>query len=155
MVMAAGEAFSPAAMTTDAWPVLPKPQTLQRQRSNRTRFFTHGYDRIAPDTHQDQANGDQAAGRPGGPCCPRRTLVPLRVQWIHHRPVAAEGSAPIPGWLTLQAIRWCCQPVTAIRHPIQTKWLLLQSPVPGLPAAVVTHAKQRVTSKGWRSFSMW
>jgi hypothetical protein len=45
--------------------------------------------------------------------------------------------------------------VTAIRHPIQTKWLLPHSPKPGLPAAVVTHAKQRVTSKGWRSFSMW
>lgn len=48
-----------------------------------------------------------------------------------------------------------CKSVTAARHPIQTKWLLLQSPNPGLPAAVVTHAKQRVTSNGLRSFSMW
>ena len=38
---------------------------------------------------------------------------------------------------------------------IQTKWLSLQSPNPGLPVAVVTHAKQRVTSKGLRSFRMW
>jgi hypothetical protein len=72
--MAAAEAFSPSAMTTDAWPVLPKPQTLQRQRSNRTRFFTHGYERIAPDTHQDQANGDQAAGRPGGLLPPQKNV---------------------------------------------------------------------------------
>ena len=45
--------------------------------------------------------------------------------------------------------------VTAARHPIQTKWLSLQSPYPGLPVAVVTHAKQRVTSNGLRSFRMW
>jgi len=69
--------------------------------------------------------------------------------------VAAEVSAPIPGWLTLRAIRVDCKSVTAGRHPIQTKWLSLQSPNPGLPAAVVTHAKQRVTSNGLRSFRMW
>jgi len=45
--------------------------------------------------------------------------------------------------------------VTAARHPIQTKWLLLQSPNQGLPVAVVTHAKQCVTSNGLRSFRMW
>lgn len=86
---------------------------------------------------------------------PRKTLVPQRVQWVHHRPVAAGSPAPIPGWLTLRAIRVYCKSVTAARHPIQTKWLSLQSPCPGLPAAVVTHAKQRVTSNGLRSFRMW
>ena len=68
--------------------------------------------------------------------------------------MAAGSPAPIPGWLTLRAIRVDCKPVTAIRHPIQTKWLSLQSPNPGLPAAVVTHAKQRVTSNGFFSFRM-
>ena len=42
-----------------------------------------------------------------------------------------------------------------IRRPIQTSWLEFQSPNPGLPAAVLTHAKQRVTSNGLRSFRMW
>jgi hypothetical protein len=69
--------------------------------------------------------------------------------------VAAEVSAPIPGWLTLRAIRVYWKSVTAARHPIQTKWLLLQSPNQGLPVAVVTHAKQCVTSNGLRSFRMW
>ena len=72
-----------------------------------------------------------------------------------HRPVAAEESAPIPGWLAVRAIRFHCKSVTATRYPIQTKWLLLQSSNPGLPAAVLTHAKQRVTSNGLRSFRMW
>ena len=88
-------------------------------------------------------------------CRPRRTLVPHRVQWVKHRPVAAGSSAPIPCWLTLRAIRVYCKSVTATRHPIQTKWLSLQSPYPGLPVAVETHAKQRVTSNGLRSFRMW
>jgi hypothetical protein len=41
----------------------------------------------------------------------------------------------------------CRLPVTANLRSIQTKWLLLQSPDPDSQAAVVTHAKQRVTSK--------
>ncbi len=81
--------------------------------------------------------------------------MPQRVQWVYHRPVAAGFPAPIPGWLALRAIRFHCKSVTAARHPIQTKWLSLQSRNPGLPAAVVTHAKQRVTSNGLRSFRMW
>lgn len=59
------------------------------------------------------------------------------------------------GRLPLRAIRFHCKSVTAARHPIQTKWLSLQSPNPGLPVAAVTHAKQRVTSKGLRPFKMW
>ena len=81
--------------------------------------------------------------------------MPQRVQWVHHRPVAAGFPAPIPRWLALRAIRFDCKSVTAARHPIQFKWLSFQSPCPGLPAAVVTHAKQRVTSNGLRSFRMW
>ena len=88
-------------------------------------------------------------------CRPRRTLVPQRVQWVNHRPVVAGFPAPIPCWLTLRAIRICYKSVTANRPPIQTQWLWLQSPNPGLPVAVVTHAKQRFTSNDWRSFRMW
>ena len=69
--------------------------------------------------------------------------------------MAAEASAPIPCWLTLRAIRFHCKPVTATRHPIQTKWLSLQCLYPGLPLAVETHVKQRFTSKALRSFRMW
>jgi hypothetical protein len=69
--------------------------------------------------------------------------------------VVAELSAPIPGWLTLRAIRLYGKLLTATQHPIQTNWLSLQSPIPGLLVAVVTHAKQRATSNGWRSFRMW
>ena len=40
------------------------------------------------------------------------------------------------------------------RHPIQRGgWC--SRPLAGLAAAVVTHAKQRITSKGLRSFRMW
>jgi len=69
--------------------------------------------------------------------------------------VVAEVSAPIPCWLTLRAIRFYCKTVTAARNPIQTKWLLLQSPIPGFPSAVETHAKQRFASNGFFSFKMW
>ncbi|MGB4228539.1 MAG: hypothetical protein WBJ68_18220, partial [Candidatus Dechloromonas phosphoritropha] len=81
--------------------------------------------------------------------------MPHRVQWVHHRPVAVEDSAPIPGWLALRAIRCYRKSVTATWQPIQTKWLFLQSPNPGSAVAVMTHAKQRVTSNGLRSFKMW
>lgn len=40
------------------------------------------------------------------------------------------------------------------RHPIQTRGSSSR-PLSGLAAAVITHAKQRVTSKGLRSFKMW
>lgn len=69
--------------------------------------------------------------------------------------MAAEDSAPIHCWLTLRAIRFYCKSVTATQHPIQTKWLQLQSPYPGLPVAVIAHAKQRFMSNGFRSFRMW
>lgn len=69
--------------------------------------------------------------------------------------MVAGFPVPILSWLTLRAIRFCCKSVTAAQYPIQTKWLSLQSPYPGLPAAVVTHAKQRATSNGLRSFKMW
>lgn len=84
---------------------------------------------------------------------PRRTLVPQRVQGVLHRPVVAGFSAPIPCWLTLRAIRFHCKPVTA--PGVQFRPVgLNSSPQFGLTGAVETHAKQRVTSNGLRSFRM-
>jgi len=132
------------------WPVIPKSQSLQH--SVRTRpFFTSWLRRIAPDTHQDQARGDEAAVALAA-WRPRRTLSAARPR-VHHRPVAAESSAPIPGWLTLRAIRVCCKRGDGDTTSIQTDGV---APVPnaGLPARR-THAKQRVTSNGFFSFRMW
>ena len=139
------------------------PQTPQLQRQNRAHFFKSWMRRIAPDapkeiplgdTHQDQAISTVLLS-PWRFYRPRRTLVPHRVQWVHHRPVAAGFPAPIPVWLTLRAIRCYCKSVTANRPPIQTKWLWRQSLNPGWSVAVVTHAKQRFMSKGFFSFKIW
>src|SRR5574338_56807 len=123
--------------------------------SDHTRFF----DQLATTNRASHPSGSSErryyCRSPWRRCRPRRTLVPQRVQWVHHRPVAAEDSAPIPGWLALRAIRFHCKSVTATRYPIQTKWLLRQSQDPGLSAAVLTHAKQRLTSNGLCSFRMW
>jgi hypothetical protein len=59
---------------------------------------------------------------------PRRTLMPQRVQWVDHRPVAASCPAPIP------RCSRCGDPLVlqigdGLRRPIQTRWLAFQSPV--------------------------
>ena len=153
--MAAGEAVAPAAMMTKAmvdyfnasnFPIAapePRPFLQIMAATNRARHPSGSSERRCIRLSPWRLRR------------PIKTLVPHRVQWVHHRPVAAGFPAPIPGWLTWRAIRCCCKSVTATRHPIQTKWLWLQSPNPGLPVAVVTHAKQRVTSNGLRSFRMW
>jgi hypothetical protein len=41
----------------------------------------NGYERIVPVTHQDQSIGDVLLS-PWRLCRPRKTLVPLRVQWL-------------------------------------------------------------------------
>lgn len=80
--------------------------------------------------------------------------MPQRVQWVHHRPVVAEVSAPIPSWFTLRAIRLCCKSVTA--SGVQFRPVgFHSSPLSWLAGAVETHAKQRVISKGLRSFRIW
>jgi hypothetical protein len=122
--------------------------------TDRARFFTSWLRRIAPDTHQDQASGDESAGHPGGVAAPEE-------RWCR----SASNGFITDAWLPKRrrqslAGSGCgrcvyCKQVTAARHPIQTKWLKLQSPDPGLPAAVVAHAKQRFTSKGFFSFRMW
>ena len=81
---------------------------------NRSRAFLRF---VAATNRARRPEGSPLGGHPSGSserrcCClspwrlrrPRRTLVPQPVQWVHHRLVAAEV-APIPGWLTLRAIR--------------------------------------------------
>jgi hypothetical protein len=60
---------------------------------------------------------------------------------------------PTPCWLTLQAIRLVAR-ATAYDIPFRLM-ALRQTPYSGFAVAVVTHAKQRLASKGFRSFSMW
>ena len=60
---------------------------------------------------------------------------------------------PTPCWLALQAIRFVAR-ATANGIPFSIL-ANLAKPFTGLAATVVTHAKQRVTSKGFCSFSMW
>jgi len=47
---------------------LPTPLAV----ADHARFFISWLRRIAPDTHQDQANGDDAARRPGGLTAPEK-----------------------------------------------------------------------------------
>src|SRR5512135_2856752 len=90
----------------------------------------HGCERIAPATHQDQALA-MFCLCPGGPGRPRRTLVPLRVQWYSHRFVAAGVLAPTPRWLALQATRFTAR-VTADGIPFRLV-AGAPGPFPGLP----------------------
>ena len=68
--------------------------------------------------------------------------------------MAAIVLAPIRLWLTLQAIRF---EQTGDGGMGSNSFALAVAPgrFPGFPAAVVTQAKQRVISKGWRSFNTW
>lgn len=132
-------------------------QTFQHPLAvaDHARFFKSWLRRIAPVTHQDQASGAESTCRPGGFAAPEKRWCRNVSNGFITDPWLPVSPAPIPCWLALRAIRCYCKSVTAARHPIQTKWLLLQTPNPGLPVAVVTHTKQRVTSKGLRSFRMW
>jgi hypothetical protein len=111
-----------------------------------------GCKRIAPVTHQDQAISGVLLS-PWRLCRPRRTLVPLRVQLLESQIRGCRLSAPIPYWLTLQAIRFV---VRATANGIPFRLVAgAPDPIAGLAVAVVTHAKQRPASKGFCSFNMW
>ena len=135
-----------AAPAADFEAQFPPPQLPTASASS-----LYGCERIAPVTHQDQAIGDiqPSPWRLGRP---RRTLVPLRVQWIY-RLMAADVSGANP-WLAHVAGDPLYCSGDGKRHPIQARGSRSR-PLTGFAAAVVTHAKQRVTSKGLRSFSMW
>lgn len=111
----------------------------------------YGCERIAPATHQDQAISD-AMLSPWRLGRPRRMLVPLRVQWISQtRGCRFAGANP---WLAHVAGDPLYCSGEGQRHPIQARGSSSR-PLAGLAAAVVTHAKQRVTSKGLRAFKIW
>jgi hypothetical protein len=71
-------------------------------------FFKFGCERIAPDTHMAQAV-DSRLSSPWQIYCPRRTLVPLRVQCVVTFQMVAGLLTPILYWLTSQAIRFAMQ----------------------------------------------
>jgi hypothetical protein len=121
------------------------------QLTNRTRYFNHGCERIAPVTHQDQAFGGVLLS-PWRICRPRRTLVPLCVQCLSQLSwLPTSGANPL-------LARVAGDPFTARAtvNGIPFSFLAyLANPFAGLAATVVTHAKQRATSKGFCSFRMW
>jgi hypothetical protein len=105
----------------------------------------------SPATHQDQAISD-ALPSPWRLRRPRRTLVPLRVQWISQTcGYRFPGANP---WLAHVAGDPLYCSGDGERPPIQARGSLSR-PLAGLVAAVIIHAKQRVTSKGLRSFKIW
>ena len=130
--------------------ILPTPSAV----ANRARFFNSWLRRIAPATHQDQAISAELLS-PWRLGRPRRTLVPLHVQWVDHIRVAVIALTPIRFWLTLRAIRFL---QLGGGDSVSNSFALAEV-TPGrfivLPVTAVNHAKQRVTSNGFRSFNMW
>lgn len=96
--------------------------------TNRARFFNSWLRRIAPDTHLDQANGDEPAGRPGGVAAPEE-------RWCRtvSNGFITDPWLPVPRRQSLAGSRCrrsaLLQIGDGIRHPIQTKWLAFQSPI--------------------------
>ncbi len=135
-----------AALAASLFTSLPPSQSLTAPVSSK-----YGCERIAPATHQDQAISD-ALPSPWRLGRPRRTLVPLRVQWISQtRGCRFPGANPWLAHVTGDPL-YCSG--DGERHPIQARGSSSR-PLAGLAAAVVTQAKQRVTSKGLRSFKIW
>ena len=113
--------------------------------------------RIAPDTHhQDQASGNNnRCLSPWWLRHPRRTLVPQCVQWVAQicgLPTCRRQS--MAGSHCRRSALTACR---GRRHDIPFKFPELE---PSLPTGLAgrrreLHAKQRVISKGLRSFRMW
>ena len=84
----------------------------------------YGCERIAPATHQDQAISD-AQPLPWRLCRPRRTLVPLRVQWISQtRGYRFPGANP---WLAhVAGDPFYCSGDGTASH--SGSWLVVQAP---------------------------
>jgi hypothetical protein len=112
--------------------------------------------RIAPVTHQDQAVSPSFRRPPWRPCRPRKTLVPHRVQTKRTAFVAAPGWAPVPRWLTTQAIRISTAPGGQTWHPFSFTGSMAQTPFLACHVRPSLYqAKQRFTSNGCFSFNMW
>ena len=121
--------------------------------ADHARFFISWLRRIAPDTHQDQASGDDAACRPGGSAAPEERWCRTASNGLTQtRGYRCFGANPVLARAAGDPHH--CKSVTAT---VSNSDHLASVPVRfrGLPCAVVTQAKQRVTSNGLRSFSMW
>lgn len=96
--------------------------------ADHARFFESWLRRIAPDTHVDQASGDESACRPGGFAAPEE-------RWCRN---ASNGFTQTRGCRCLGAIPLLAhvagdplvlQTFDGARRPIQTRWLVFQSPI--------------------------
>ena len=81
--------------------------------ADHARFFKSWLRRIAPDTHQDQASGDETACRPGGFAAPEERWCRSASNGLITLQMVADPLAPILVWLASQAIRVVVQTVMA------------------------------------------
>ena len=121
-----------------------------------TRFFDTWLRRIAPDTHQDQASGDESACRPDGFTAPEERWCRcvskgcFTFAWL---PISRRQS--VSGSRSGRSVS--LQIGDGDGDTASNSFAMAEAPVScfGLPDAVITQAKQRVTSNGLCSFSMW
>ena len=122
--------------------------------SGRTRFFNVWLRRIAPDTHQDQASGDDIACRPGGFAAPEE-------RWCRSASNGCITFLWLPTYRRQSFSGSRCRRSASLQigdgDTASNSFKVVVAPVrfPGLPCPVISHAKQRVTSNGLRSFNMW
>lgn len=127
---------------------------LQLAVSDHARFFSTWLRRIAPVTHQDQASGDDSACRPGGFAAPEE-------RWYRNESNGFITFTWLPTlWRQSVSGSRCGRSASLQIGDGDTASNSLEQAVapdrlPGLPVTVVTHAKQRATSNGLRSLSMW
>ena len=88
-------------------------------------------------------------------CRPRRTLVPQRVQWVASQTRGCRCFGANPWLARVAGDPRLLQIGDGDTASHSDQLAVAPVPIPGLPVAVVTHAKQRVTSNGLRSFRMW
>ena len=149
--MAAGEAVPPAAMMTHAMVDYPNVSSSPIAASE-PRPFLQIMAATNRASHPSGSSDQRCSAFALAAAPPRRTLVPFRVHWIAQtRGCRFPGANPLLAHVTGDPR--CC-PGDGQRHPIQAHGSSSR-PLTGLAAAVVTHAKQRLVSKGARSFRMW
>ena len=122
--------------------------------ADHARFFVSWLRRIAPDTHVDQANGGASAARPSGVAAPEE-------RWCRRvsNGVMTDLWLPVSRLQSLAGSRSGRSAVLQIGDGDTAShsdhMVFIPVPLPGLPLAVETHAKQRFMSNGFFSFNIW
>ena len=151
--MAAGEAVPPAAMMTHAMVDYPNVSSSPIAASEPRPFL-----QIMAATNRARHPSGSSERRSSNRS-PWRPLAAPEERWCRFvsngfaqiRGCRFPGANPLLAHVTGDPR--CC-PGDGQRHPIQAHGSSSR-PLTGLAAAVVTHAKQRLVSKGARSFRMW